>query len=167
MSTVDNVTNTATESVAMIFRINQALISRALDGLSEQELWHRQTPMSNPALWIAGHVVQARASVLELFGETFDTGWGDLFRRGAPVGSRNAYPSREEILEVAGRIAVRLRTLLRSLSPEQLAEPARGPEIPGTKTMADMLGFFALHDSYHLGQLAYVRKGLGHPALMG
>jgi hypothetical protein len=25
----------------------------------------------------------------------------------------------------------------------------------------------ALHDSYHVGQLAYVRKGLGYPGLAG
>jgi uncharacterized damage-inducible protein DinB len=33
--------------------------------------------------------------------------------------------------------------------------------------MADQLGFFALHDTYHVGQLAYIRKALGYPALVG
>jgi hypothetical protein len=39
--------------------------------------------------------------------------------------------------------------------------------IPGLKTMTDELAFFALHDAYHAGQLAYVRKGLGYPGLAG
>ena len=33
--------------------------------------------------------------------------------------------------------------------------------------VADELAFFSLHDSYHVGQLAYVRKGLGYPGLAG
>ena len=29
------------------------------------------------------------------------------------------------------------------------------------------LAFLALHDSYHLGQLGYLRKVLGHPGVVG
>jgi len=29
------------------------------------------------------------------------------------------------------------------------------------------LTFFALHDAYHVGQLAYIRKALGRPGLAG
>ena len=47
-----------------------------------------------------------------------------------------------------------------------LAGPTR-LQVPGTKTMADELAFFALHESYHVGQLAFVRKGLGYPGLAG
>jgi uncharacterized damage-inducible protein DinB len=38
---------------------------------------------------------------------------------------------------------------------------------PGTKTVADELAFFAFHDSYHVGQLSYIRKSLGYPGLAG
>ena len=31
------------------------------------------------------------------------------------------------------------------------------------KTVADELAFFTLHEAYHVGQLSYVRKGLGYP----
>jgi hypothetical protein len=39
--------------------------------------------------------------------------------------------------------------------------------MPGAKTVADQLAFFALHDTYHVGQTAYVRKPLGSPAIVG
>jgi uncharacterized damage-inducible protein DinB len=35
------------------------------------------------------------------------------------------------------------------------------------QTVGEQLAFFALHDSYHVGQLAYVRKTLGLPGVVG
>ena len=32
---------------------------------------------------------------------------------------------------------------------------------------ADQLAGFAFHDSYHVGQMAYIRKPLGYPAVAG
>ena len=46
------------------------------------------------------------------------------------------------------------------------AQPAT-MQLPGATTVADELAFFALHDSYHTGQLAYLRKALGYPGLAG
>lgn len=39
--------------------------------------------------------------------------------------------------------------------------------LPFANTLADELAFFAMHDSYHVGQMAYIRKGLGQPGLAG
>ena len=60
--------------LAMIFAVNDDLVSRALDGLKPEELWHAPTDQNNAMLWIAGHVVQTRATVLKLLGEAVDTG---------------------------------------------------------------------------------------------
>ena len=120
-------------------------------------------------LWIAGHVVQTRAMILQLLGEAVDTGWGKLFDRGAPaptVDDVGHYPSHEEIAKIMREITPRLHAKLASLDDTYLAGPAR-LHVPGTKTVADELAFFALHESYHVGQLAYVRKGLGYPGLAG
>ncbi len=57
-------------------------------------------------------------------------------------------------------------TKLASLDDTYLAGPAR-MQLPGTKTVADELGFFALHESYHVRQLGYIRRGLGYPGLAG
>lgn len=42
-----------------------------------------------------------------------------------------------------------------------------GLELQNAKTGADQLAAFAMNDSYHVGQLAFVRKGLGYPAIAG
>jgi hypothetical protein len=167
MTTV--MTSPVAAPIAMIFSFNDDLLLQALEGLTQDELWKAPTDRNNAMLWVAGHVVQTRAMVLQLLGEPVDTGWGKLFDRGAPaptIGEVSHYPSRQDIERVMRDVSPRLRAKLASLSDEYLGGPAR-LQVPGTKTVADELAFFALHDSYLAGQLAHIRKGLGYPGLAG
>jgi uncharacterized protein YndB with AHSA1/START domain/uncharacterized damage-inducible protein DinB len=153
--------------IAMIFAMNDDLLRRALDGLSNDQLWQAPSESTNGMLWIAGHMVQTRTGLLRLLGETVETGWGELFERGATVGERDRYPQQDEIERVAAEVAARLQTRLASLSEEFLAQPPTIRRLARATTMADQLAFFGLHDSYHVGQIAYVRKSLGYPPLVG
>jgi|SRR5579859_1369216 len=160
---------TATHAAAapmLIFSMNDQLVPEALKDLSHEQLWHALSDRNNSMLWVAGHIVQTRAMVLQMLGEPIDTGWGSLFDRGATVGEPSRYPSGSEIERVSSDISVKLRAALSALTDEQLARPA-SLQIPGVETLAGELAFFALHDSYHVGQLAYIRKGLGYPGLVG
>ena len=155
-------------AIAYIFAANTGLVAKAFDGVAEDQLWRRATPENNPILWIAGHMVGTRALILRLLGETVDTGWGDLFARGASIGNESAYPSKDEVLRVHADLAARLQAKLATLTADDLGrEAAVGPKPFGAKSFGDQLGFFALHDSYHAGQLGYVRKALGLSNLVG
>src|SRR5215469_7396107 len=158
--------NTTATPIAMIFAFSDSFVLQALDGLTHEELWRRLSPSNNPLLWVAGHIVQTRAVVLQILGERAETGWRSLFDRGAKIGDPKEYPSGPEVARVMGEISPRLHSVLASQQDEQLARPA-SLQIPGLKTLTDELAFFALHDSYHIGQLAYIRKGLGYPGLAG
>ena len=41
--------------LAMMLRINETLISRSMDGLTDDQLWERPTDHNNPMLWLVGH----------------------------------------------------------------------------------------------------------------
>jgi len=153
--------------MAYIFGINTGLMSRAIDGLTDEQAWTRPTPQTNAMLWIVAHAVSTRASVLKLLGQPIDTGWGSLFGRGTTPGTSDRYPSRDEILRVHQRVAAALDAALAVLSAADLARPAAIIPLPNAKTLSDQLAFFAFHDSYHVGQLGYVRKELGFAGLVG
>jgi phage FluMu protein gp41 len=150
----------------MIFATNDDLALRALDGLTHEEFWEAPTTRNNPMLWVAGHLVQTRAQLLALLGEPFDTGWEALFNRGATIGDANGYPSRDEIERLMRDVSQRLQAKLAALDDEHLAQP---PSLgaPGARTVADQVAGFAFDDSYHVGQMGYIRKALGYPALAG
>jgi hypothetical protein len=64
-------------------------------------------------------------------------------------------------------VNARLFTRLATLTDVDLSRPAQGPVPPAVQTVGDQIAFIALHDAYHVGQLAYVRKALGYPAVVG
>jgi hypothetical protein len=80
--------------VAMIFSFNDGFVRQALEGLTQEELRRAPTIHNNPLLSVAGHVVQTRATVLEVLGEQVDTGWGNLFARGRKDWGCQAVPIR-------------------------------------------------------------------------
>lgn len=153
--------------VALIFKLNAGLMRSSLDGLTDAELWQRPTPHNNPLLWVFGHIVATRATMLGLLGEPLDTGWGELFTRGATLHESSRYPSRDDIERVHRNVVDRLKAKFASLTEADLAGPATGKPLPGAKTVADQLAFLAFHESYHVGQLAYIRKSIGHSAVAG
>jgi hypothetical protein len=161
-------TASAAEAIAYIFAANTGLVAKAFEGVADDQLWTRATPENNPILWIAGHMLGTRALILRLLGDPAEIGWGDLFARGASLGDQAKYPSKDEILRVHADLAPRLQAKLVALTPDDLAREATvGPKPFGAKSFADQLGFFALHDSYHAGQLGFVRKTLGLSNLVG
>jgi len=114
----------------MIFSFNDVFVREAFEGLTQEELWRAPTIHNNPLLWVAGHVVQTRATVLEVLGEQVDTGWGNLFARGAKIGDAKQYPSGPEVAKAMREISPRLHAALARLGVDQLSRPAALP-IPG------------------------------------
>ena len=153
--------------VAYIFRLNSGLMTRAIDGLSDEQAWTRPSAQTNAMLWIIAHAVTVRASTLKLLGKTVDTGWGDIFGRGKTPSASDAYPPREEILRVHAAVAEALENAFAALTEADLARPATLPKLPAAQTLSDQLAFLALHDSYHVGQLGYIRKELGFNGMVG
>ena len=69
-------------------------------------------------------------------------------------------PDQAVLAEINGK----LYPALQSLDEERLARPLPGIE---GRTAVDQLAGFAMHDTYHVGQLGYIRKGLGYSAVAG
>jgi uncharacterized damage-inducible protein DinB/uncharacterized protein YndB with AHSA1/START domain len=153
--------------LALIFTINDSLASRAFEKVAPDDLWRRPTDRSNPMLWILGHMVSTRAQILKMFGDSFDTGWGDLFARGASLGSAGGYPTQEAVQAVSRDVNSRLYAALGRLTDADLARPALRTPTPAITTIADQIAFLVMHDTYHVGQLAYARKALGHAGVAG
>lgn len=153
--------------LAAIFRVNDDLIATALGGLSAADLGQRLTNKNNPILWLAGHVAETRRFLLLILGEQVAIPWGELFSRGVELQEAGRYPSVEEINRVMEDINNKLYAKLEAFDDEQLAEPAKGVDLPNAKTVADLIALFAMHDSYHVGQMGFIRKGLGYPRIAG
>ena len=162
-----NVYHPSIKPVAFILAGNDSVADRAFIGVKPEDLWKRPTPQNNSMLWIYAHMATVRARMLNVLGDAYDPGLGDTFGRGAQVQDSESYPTREKIIEVSREVNARLFAKLAMVGEADLSRKATGPMPPSVQTVGDQLAFFALHDSYHVGQLAYVRKALGLPGVVG
>jgi DinB family protein/activator of Hsp90 ATPase-like protein len=153
--------------IALQLKLNGGLMKSALDGLSPADWWHRPTERTNPILWIFGHVVATRASLAGMLGDPIETGWDKKFARGAELLPAEQYPPVQEIERVNRDAVDRLKQRFAALTDDELGGPPTVSTLPGVTTLAEQLAFFAFHESYHVGQMAYVRKSLGHSRVAG
>ena len=156
---------TSLEAAVERYGLNEKLLDRLMAGLDEADWRRRPAPEGNPAIWILGHVATYRRAVIRRLGDTLaEAPWEALFRRGTHPDAEGAgYPSAADLRQDLGRTGDTLRRLAAALAPDAAAAvwdwPMKG------FTAEQSVCFFHAHESYHLGQLGYVRRLLGKPGI--
>jgi hypothetical protein len=157
---------TGIASTASTFRFNSEFLAKSYAGLTDEEWLRQPSATTNHILWIVGHVIWARASVLKMLGSPWTRPWLVLFGRGQKLGA-GEYPAPHELAEAWTEMSAALAAAFEAVTPEVLAAPApeRIPSFDGT--LGGTIGFLAFHESTHVGQAAYLRKWLGYEGTMG
>ncbi|MBI5866732.1 MAG: DinB family protein [candidate division Zixibacteria bacterium] len=152
------------QGYSLIFRSTHGLFHRALDGITKEQALERSNG-ANPILWIAGHIVTVRSSFMRVIGGSVVVPWAGHFRRGDEVKNQDQWPSLAEVRakwdEVHGAFMIQLETV----TSAQLSALTEAPGLD--KTVLGTLGLAALHDSYHVGQLAAARRRYGLERIVG
>lgn len=144
---------------------NDHLLGKALEGLSPDDGWQHPGD-GNPIHWIAGHVTIYRHSLLATLGAGAEVPWSAAFKRLTQPDPSADVPPLGEVLAAFRSAAPRLVARYAELSETDLSAPAPF-KLPTTDpTVRGMIAFFAYHETYHVGQIAYVKKWLGYPGIV-
>ena len=147
-----------------LFKSNTILFRKALGGLSQQQCLKRPG-QGNPMIWLAGHLLLSRCRMANYIGARCDRPWKDLFARQSRIVEPEKYPPIEEIRNRWEQVTDTVRSRLNELTAEELSAPGKRLPIE----MPDLLGgftFLVWHESYHVGQMGYVRKWLTSQSLI-
>jgi hypothetical protein len=146
---------------------NNRFLEGLVKDLAPEEWLRRPDDKSNHITWIVGHVIWARKAVLSRLGTEWSQPWLGLYARGGKVDSDDAYPSGETLMEAWKEVGGVLANALENVSEEVLAEPSKqGPPSADGK-QSGVVNFLAWHETYHVGQISYLRGWMGHAGLMG
>jgi uncharacterized damage-inducible protein DinB len=166
----ENIRMPVPDSIAVsaeCFKQNTHFVKKNVEGLSDEEWARRPGGSGNHVLWIVGHVAWARSALLKRLGDDWGKPWLSLCGRGAKCEDSAAYPTPEEAMEAWNESSARLKAAMESASAELLATPSvQGPPSADGK-LSGVVNFMAYHETYHVGQLAYLRGLFGHPGAMG
>jgi uncharacterized damage-inducible protein DinB len=152
---------------ANAFRQNAEMIEKSFKDLTPEEWVKRPNETSNSILWVTAHIVWARSRTLSFLGAEWSRPWLSLFGRGAKAADTAEYPSPEEVVLAWQDVAQVLTAELEKASEEVLSSPSP-PRIPSADgKISGLVNFLAWHETYHVGQAAYLRCWLGHEGVSG
>ena len=166
MATAASVPKELTTTVS-IFNANTQLFEKTVQGLSDEKWRAQPGPDSNPLFWIAGHVVVHRALVSRIVGMEWSAPWEKLFARGTKRLDAEAYPAPSEILTAWNEVSAKLSPAFDRMTPEFLSRPKLEGAMSLDGTVGGTVSVLSLHEAYHIGQMAYIRKWLGYGQTIG
>ena len=155
------------EPVSLIFKLNNDLAVRSFEGVSDDDCWRRPGGTGNPLAWLLGHATISRASLLRKLGHQYDHGLGEVFNRGSKFEPSTSYPDRSLIEAAWKDTRGRMRDAFGALTDATLTAAPSGSTFPGVTNNAGLIAFYAFHESYHVGQMGYVRRLLGLGGIAG
>lgn len=151
-----------------LFRATNDLFHRGLNGITREDLLRRPHDNSNPLIWVAGHAMSSRSSLTKICGgENVENPWAKLFARGVTIDESVSYPEASEIIQLWDSVTEKLMNRLEVLDDEELSKPSPFPLPTGDGTKRAAVVFLNYHETYHIGQIAYLRKWLGYSQLVG
>ena len=150
-----------------MFKTNADIFEKVTQSVPAEQWLTQPCSDSNHLTWVAGHVVVHRAIVAEMLGAQWSAPWRKLFVRGAQRVAPDQYPNADELRCAWNEVSEKLAACLSNATEEDLAKPA--PQ--GVPTMDGKVGgfvaFLCLHETFHVGQLSYLKKYLGHGQTVG
>jgi uncharacterized damage-inducible protein DinB len=131
------------------------------------ELWQRPPASDlNPLAFLATHILESRYYVCGFLGHKLANPLSEAVQKAKSTAEIENYPTPEQLLNAWQAVETELPRALAEASDAWLLEPMTSRIPMQIERRLDMLGFFAHHEAYHLGQLGSARKALGLPVLL-
>ena len=141
------------------------LLLNCLDGLSDAEARERLASGGNSIAFLAAHLTDSRHFLATRIGHTLPNPLAPYLEGARRIEEVCEWPALDEIRAAWRGVASHLHGALSELTETDLARPDSHRFPIGNPTMLGMIAFLVQHDAYHIGQVAFLRRQLGRPAM--
>ncbi len=150
--------------ISNVLKYDDSLFAEKIGTLEKGAVDKRIAGDVTPIIWIAGHLTNCRVHLLDLLGTEREFKWTPLFEK--PYDPAENYPDISELKDIWMSVSSELHEALARATEEQLSAPLKYELPHGNSTVRGAFTFFYYHEAWHLGQIAYVRRGLGMEGLV-
>lgn len=153
------------QPLAAILRLNTRLLLNCLEGLSDEMARVRHASGVNSATFIAAHVTDSRHFLLRMLGGALENPLSRFLDKAKTIDEITEWPPLDAVRTAWRDVSSALDAQLGSATADELSASVDAG-FPGVdRTRLGALTFLVQHDSYHVGQLALLRKPAGLPAM--
>jgi uncharacterized damage-inducible protein DinB len=150
-----------------LYNVNQGLALKSLGQAKPENLHVRPLDKGNSVYWVFAHITAYRYTLAKALGLDESFTWSEMFKFGSEPLDPAGYPSIDEIKSAFLDISEKLKKRFETVSEADLTKDPLFT-IPGIEeSFAGTLAFLSLHESYHVGQLAYLQRLHGGEKLIG
>lgn len=147
-----------------VARLNRRLLRNCLDG-TEAVLWTRPLDGVNALGFLALHLVDCRHFALGLLGAPRTNPFAAAVEGVTSMADLRERPGLEALVAAWEEVSPALEAALEGVGAERLAAPVAQRFPLGEPTLGGALEFLLHHESYHVGQMAFVRRCFELPAM--
>ena len=151
--------------LADILRLNTRLFHNCLLDLTEEQADVRPSATTNSLAFVAAHVTDSRYHLLKLLGDERRSPLADALDRASGIDDMRVRPPLAEVQAAWTDVSAALDERLRTIGAAELEAPLAVRFPMEDRSLLGTLAFLVQHDSYHVGQLALLRKFVGLPAM--
>lgn len=155
--------STRTQGLLTLFDMQTSFLSRALEGVSEEDMYKRLDTKANHMAWLAGSLVQQRYYMIKETHPGLKQQGDELFKDNKGIQDGAKYPTIAEYLEDWDKVTPMAREALVNIDDSKLDS-----EIDmGFMKMSyyELISFTIYREASIIGQLALWRRLLDYPAL--
>lgn len=150
--------------LAAIYELNTDLLVNCLDGVDEGDAG-RRVEGGNSLAFLAAHLADSRHFLAARLGRPLENPLTPFLANARTIDDVSSLPPLEEIRTAWLGVSDHLHGVLGALDEAALT-PQQVHRFPfADSSPLGLVAFLAQHDSYHVGQAAFVRRQLGRPAM--
>jgi uncharacterized damage-inducible protein DinB len=157
--------NRSVAPLAAILDLNTDLLLNCLDGLTDEEVRHRLAGGGNSLAFLIAHLTDTRHFLASRLKHPLPNPLTPLLADARSIDDIRGWPPVDELRRAWRTISDHLSEVLPSLIEEELSEPNVHRFPMSDSTRLGMIAFLTQHDSYHVGQAAFLRRQIGKPAM--
>jgi uncharacterized damage-inducible protein DinB len=151
--------------LATLYELNTDLVLNCLNDLTDAEAQRCLAGGGNSVAFLAAHLADTRHFLVKRLGYALPNRLERYLAEARTIGDIREWPTLDEIRASWLAVSAHLQDVLDKLAAEQLDEGNVHRFPSGDSTRLGLIAFLVQHDSYHLGQIAFLRKQLGKPAM--
>jgi hypothetical protein len=145
------------------------VMSMALSDLTDAEMLVRPVPAANHTAWQVGHLITSEARMVAMTAGTepnLPAGFAERFtKETSKSDDPDAFPKKQELLDVMSRVRERTVEWATNLKPDQLDQPTPEKIRQFAPTVAQLAALLPEHVMMHVGQIQVIRRKLGRPVM--
>lgn len=145
-------------------RLGDAMVANRIATMDDDAARRRVAGDTNPIVWLTGHLLASRNYLLGLFGDELDLPSAEFLKK--PYDPSADYPAIADIAKAWGRVSEALFAKMEQASDDHYTMAIDWNLPNGDKTVRGAILFYTYHEAWHLGQIAYSRKGMGMDGLI-